>query len=425
MKRYVLVGTGHRGSGSYMTPIVHDLKDCAELCGVYDINTLRARAAVKITGAQNVPVYEDFDRMLAEVKPDAVIVTSVDATHHTYIIKALEAGCDVITEKPMTTDGEKANAIIAAEKKSGKRVTVTFNCRYNPFFVRIKELLSDNAIGDVYSVHYEWMLDERHGADYFRRWHAERKNSGSLLIHKASHHFDLLNWWLADDPEKVNAFGNRKFYVPEHQPHGERCYTCKYKDSCKYFMNIKDDGLYEAIYFDCEKDDGYYRDRCIFADRVDIEDNVSVQIRYKKGTVASYTLTAHSPYEGLKIVFNGENGRMEVSDLRTGYYGEHKVREIKVFDRQGKMTLYENPEKDVIPASLEGADQITIDVAGGHGGSDPLMRAVIFRDLKNDPLFQRADTYAGAMAIGIGAAANVSMKEDRAVYLKEIFDFMK
>ena len=50
-------------------------------------------------------------------------------------------------------------------------------------------------------MHFEWALDTVHGADYFRRWHREKKNSGGLLVHKSSHHFDLVNWWLGDVPD--------------------------------------------------------------------------------------------------------------------------------------------------------------------------------------------------------------------------------
>jgi predicted dehydrogenase len=61
-------------------------------------------------------------------------------------------------------------------------------------------------------VHFEWVLDTVHGADYFRRWHREKANSGGLLVHKASHHFDLVNWWIGDVPATVYARGALRFY---------------------------------------------------------------------------------------------------------------------------------------------------------------------------------------------------------------------
>ena len=76
------------------------------------------------------PLYTDFDKMMRETKPDTLIVTTMDSTHHEFIIKGMEMGCDIITEKPMTTDEEKCQAILDAQAKTGKNVIVTFNYRY-------------------------------------------------------------------------------------------------------------------------------------------------------------------------------------------------------------------------------------------------------------------------------------------------------
>ncbi|MEA4823984.1 MAG: Gfo/Idh/MocA family oxidoreductase [Clostridiaceae bacterium] len=397
MKKYCIVGTGGRGIHSYAEPLVKDYSDCAELVGVYDINWKRAELVSEITGKQ-IPVFRDFDEMIHTCKPDAVIVTTKDCEHSTYAIRAMELGCDVISEKPLTTDAEKCAAILEAERRTGKKVIVTFNCRFFPFYVRIKELLMQNVIGDILSVHFEWLLDTRHGADYFRRWHAERKNSGSLLIHKSTHHFDLVNWFLDDEPRKVNAFGTRRFYGPTREQRSERCLTCPYKKSCEFYVDLAADPHLKSFYLDCEDVDGYYRDQCVFGDRIDIEDSVSVSVKYAKGTVMSYSLTAHSPYECMKIVFNGTKGRMEAD---TAFGGKN----LKVYNREGERIDYVKVDERIIP--------------GGHGGSDTLMRDNIFRGYTDDPLEQMAGTRAGAMSIGIGIAANMSMKEDRAVYLKD------
>ena len=100
----------------------------------------------------------------------------MDRFHHEYIIRSLEAGCDVITEKPMTIDDVRCRAILEAEKRTGRRVIVTFNYRFAPYVTRVKELLREGVIGKVLSVDFEWILDTRHGADYFRRWHRRKEN---------------------------------------------------------------------------------------------------------------------------------------------------------------------------------------------------------------------------------------------------------
>ena len=152
--------------------------------------------------------------MLKELKPDCVIVTCPDAFHDDYIVRALDAGCDCITEKPLTTTPEKAQRILDACKRNNRHVRVLFNYRYSPPRTQIKDLLMSGAIGDVLSVDFHWLLNTSHGADYFRRWHSQKEISGGLMIHKATHHFDLVNWWLGSDPEIVMAYGKKEFYTP-------------------------------------------------------------------------------------------------------------------------------------------------------------------------------------------------------------------
>ncbi len=398
MKKYCIVGTGGRGIGSYAVPLVKEYGDCAELAGVYDLNPKRAHLVSEFTG-KDIPVYDSFDAMLSGAKPDVVIVTTKDSEHSTYIIRALEFGCDVISEKPLTTDEVKLAAIIEAERRTGHRVTVTFNMRFMPFPVRLKELLTEGVVGDILSVHFEWLLDTDHGASYFRRWHGIRKNSGSLLIHKATHHFDMANWLIDQEPLKVNCFGTQRVYGPHSRAErGERCLTCQHKKTCEFYYDITADEHARRLYLDCEDVDGYWRDRCLFADEVDIEDSISLNVRYSKGAVMSYSLTAHSPYECFKIVINGTKGRMEADSA----FG---ARNLKIYNRKGEEVVYHHVDK---------RPEI-----GGHGGADPRLRDMLFRGIDEDPLGQMADTRAGAMSCGIGIAANISMKENRAVSLTE------
>lgn len=399
MKKYAIVGTGNRGILSYAVPMAEEYRDCVQLVGACDINRKRAELVSEFTHL-DIPAYTDFDLMLKETQPDVVIVTTKDCAHAEYIIKALEFGCDVISEKPMTTTDEMCARIIEAERRTGHKVTVTFNCRFFPFYVRIKELLNEGHIGKVLSVHFEWMLDCVHGADYFRRWHRRRENSGSLIIHKATHHFDLVNWFLEEEPVKVNAFGTRRFYGPTREERSDRCLTCPYKNKCEFYVDINkvENGMQKRLYLDCEDQDGYIRDMCVFSPEIDIEDSVSVNVKYSGGAILSYSLTAHSPYECMKIVFNGTGGRLEAD---TAFGREN----IKIYNRLGEEFNYNHYNKKPMP--------------GGHGGSDTALRNNLFRGYDSDPLHQMADTRAGSMSIGIGIAANKSMAEDRAVYLSE------
>ena len=169
-----MVGTGDRGNGMWGLPVLKEFPEFVEFVGLCDINRGRAETSRRNSGI-SCPVYTDFDLMMKEVKPDRLIVTSVDGTHHTYTIKGMEAGADIISEKPMTTDEEKCQAILDAEKRTGKKVIVTFNYRYSPHRQKLYELLRDGAIGTVTSADFHWYLDVYHGADYFRSWHRLRE----------------------------------------------------------------------------------------------------------------------------------------------------------------------------------------------------------------------------------------------------------
>ncbi|MBJ8193096.1 Gfo/Idh/MocA family oxidoreductase, partial [Bacillus cereus] len=89
--------------------------------------------------------------------------------------------------------------------RTGRKLRVTFNYRYAPHNTKIRELIMDGTLGEVLSVNFEWLLNTQHGADYFRRWHRDKRNSGGLLVHKSTHHFDLMNFWLGSKPETVYA----------------------------------------------------------------------------------------------------------------------------------------------------------------------------------------------------------------------------
>ena len=215
-KKYVQVGTGGRCS-MYLNALCGDFKDAGELVGLCDTNQARMdywnNRLQKEFGIAPLPTYkaQDFDRMIAELKPDKVIVTSMDRTHHKYICRAMELGCDVVTEKPMTIDAEKCQQIIDTKKRTGKDVIVTFNYRYSPRNTKVKEIIKSGMVGEITSIHFEWLLSTSHGADYFRRWHRNKNNSGGLLVHKSTHHFDLVNWWIDSYPETVFAMGDLKF----------------------------------------------------------------------------------------------------------------------------------------------------------------------------------------------------------------------
>jgi predicted dehydrogenase len=401
MKRYALVGTGSRALDMFALPLTGDLKDVASLVGLYDVNPLRA--AVVAAKAGGVKRFEGFDAMLHATRPDTVIVCTKDSVHHEYIVKALEAGCDVISEKPMTIDAPRCRRILEAEHRTGRNVTVIFNDRSLPFAERIKELVSRGDIGTILSADFEWILDTSHGADYFRRWHRRLENSGGLLVHKATHHFDIVNWWLGEDPVTVYANGSRRFYGDDRRPHGERCSSCSYASSCELFLDLRADPAMVELYLDTESADGYWRDRCVFDAGIDIMDSMSLSVRYSGGALLTYSLVAHSPWEGWRIALSGTAGRLEAEQFSSGPHARAGLDEIRVYDRRGNLATHRVARAE-----------------GTHGGADERLRRRLFRGDLADPLGQVAGSRAGAMSLLIGAAANLSIATGKPVDIPEL-----
>ena len=223
-RRYAVVGTGHRAE-LYVAALLGSHAAAGDVVALCDPNLTRLgyyrdlhrRARPAASGPPGYPP-EAFGELVARERPDVVVVTTVDRYHADYVVAALESGCDVVVEKPLTVDAAGCRRIVDAVRRTGGSVVVTFNYRYSPRNSAVRRLLLDGAIGTVTSVHFEWVLDTVHGADYFRRWHRDKADSGGLLVHKSGHHFDLVNWWLDDVPETVHAFGALRFYGASNAP---------------------------------------------------------------------------------------------------------------------------------------------------------------------------------------------------------------
>jgi predicted dehydrogenase len=391
-RRYALVGTGVRGLEMFGAPILGRYADVAELVAIADPNPLRLEAAQRLLGVE-VPAYTDVGRLLAERRPEVVAIASRDDTHAEVACRSLDAGASVVLEKPMATTAEGLARILAAERRAGKPVRVAFNYRYAPYAGRVRSLLAAGTIGEVLSVDFHWYLDRDHGADYFRRWHRLRERSGTLLVHKATHHFDLLNWWLDAVPERVIADADRRFYGPVRDRRGPYCRACEVRADCEFAIEIAADAELKALYVEAEAADGYHRDGCVFDPAIDIPDTMGVLVRYAAGTLLTYSLAAHVAYEGFRAAFNGRTGRMELEVLESGPGSDRASDPIVVIRPDGTV------EQEAVPRA--GDD---------HGGGDTALLDDLFRGPLEDPLRRAAGSLAGARSVLVGLAATRSLE---------------
>lgn len=423
-KKIALVGTGIRGITFWGKTVRERYGDITEFVGLCDINPGRLEYGKSYIGA-DCPTFTDFDEMMEATNPDMLIVTTVDSTHHEFIIKGLARDIDVLTEKPMTTDDEKCRAILEAEEKSKGNLIVGFNYRYSPHHTKLKEMLVNNRVGRITSVDFHWYLNVYHGASYFRRWHGLTDKGGTLLVHKATHHFDLLNWWLDSDPVEVYAEGALEHYGSNNSFRGNNCRDCRHKNNCDFYWDITKNNTYMDLYVAHEHHDGYIRDNCLWREEIDIYDKMSVQIKYANNVQVTYSLTTYSPYEGMKIAFNGFGGRIDA------WHGIPWRREARINQaelHQQEMSQQEleeaaNYEEIMVMDNFSREHELikVFQESGGHGGGDIRLQNQIFRNPDmEDPLKHAAGIRDGAMSILIGIAARKSIESGEPVRIEDL-----
>ena len=435
-RRYALIGTGSRAR-MYLSALAKTHADVGELVALCDPNPARMDFHRRELGLGDVPTYapDELDRLFAETSPDRLIVTSPDYTHDRYICAGLDRGLDVVTEKPMTMDAQRLHRIVDSLNESDGQLTVTFNYRYSPRNSVVKQLLASGAIGEITSVHFEWLLDTSHGADYFRRWHREKDKSGGLLVHKSTHHFDLINWWLDDVPTRVYARGGLKFYGADNAQRrglGPRPKLSRDQaaGSDPFRLDLAADPLLKGLYLDAEHVDGYQRDKDVFDTGITIEDSLSLLVDYARGTTMTYSLTAFSPWEGYRVGFNGTEGRLELEVTERGWVrsaadqhgtdqsgGTAVVDPSAVHDAAAAAdAIRPVGERVVLQRHWQRAEEIEIPTgAGGHGGGDAILLDDVFRGAGEDPLGRTAGYLDGVRSVIVGISGNTSLREGRPV----------
>ena len=432
--RFAFVGTGGRAV-CFIEPLVTTYRDHNELVGLCDISQTRMDYYQSmLTGKWDyhaVPTYlaDRFDEMLSETKPDIVFVCSKDSTHHDYIIRSMRAGCDVITEKPMTIDAEKCREILETQQATGRRLRVSFNYRWGPYRTKLRELLASGTIGQVRSVNLEYLLDTSHGADYFRRWHAHIAESGSLLVHKSTHHFDLVNWWLDAIPEQVFAYGNLAFYGKENAiARGDEKLTTypRYtgEPAAKndpFRLDLNDSEPYLRLYLDAEADSGYLRDNNVFREDIDIYDQMSLNVRYRTGELLTYSLNCFSPREGLRVSFNGDRGRIEYHEFN----GSQMNRAVGSDDDKREQTPATTEPNELIriyPHFQDSYDVTMPPSSGSHGGADKVLSHSFYSPdtPKSDPSDRFAGHEQGAASILVGVAGVESIRQNKPININDL-----
>jgi len=225
----VLVGAGNRGHeayGSYALAHPDEIRFVA-VAEPHDVRRTRFAQAHHIPPERRFRTWEDMfaQRQIA----DAALICTMDDLHVGPTIAALEAGYDVLLEKPMAT---------AAAERYGRHVIVAHVLRYTEFFTQIKQLVETGTIGEVVSIHLIEKVAFWHQAHSFVRGNWRRADlSSPMILAKCCHDFDILFWNLGA-VKRLSSFGSLLHYRTENAPPGapERCTDgCPHEAECPWF----------------------------------------------------------------------------------------------------------------------------------------------------------------------------------------------
>jgi predicted dehydrogenase len=201
----------------------------------------------------------------------------------------------------------------------------------------------------------------------------------------------------------VAAFGSLRHYGRNGPFRHTNCRGCPHQNNCKYFWDMTKDAGAMELYAGCESEDGYLRDGCVFREDIDIFDTMDLAVRYANGTSMSYSLNACMPFEGYRIAFNGELGRLEVRDHERQPWTPDSPTEIHLTHSFGK--------REVIPVEVS---------SGGHGGGDEVLRGIVFGGEDGPRRAELPTSRDGAYACLTGIAARRSIDEGRVVKIAEL-----
>lgn len=127
--KIAVLGLGEAGYQMHM-PALAQMRDI-ELVGACDLDPDRRASAAK---AWSVPVFDTFEKMLEEVRPDVLIIATPPDSHALICLKAIAAGCHLICEKPFTSTLEEADAVMAAADAAGRHIALNHEFREMPIF---------------------------------------------------------------------------------------------------------------------------------------------------------------------------------------------------------------------------------------------------------------------------------------------------
>ena len=371
----VLVGAGRRGYRNFGRYALEHPGDLRIIAVAEPNDALRTRFA----RAHDIPTeltfrsWEDLaDRV--QLAP-ALLNASNDTTHYASTMAAMEAGYQVLTEKPVATSPEQCVSLARTADSLGADVWVCHELRNSNYFSTVREIVRSGRLGEIVHVGHRENVSYWHMAHSFIRGNWSNKStSGPMILTKCCHDFDILSWILGMRVKRLSSFGSLRHYRPERAPHPdvpERCTDgCPVEDECPFYapriyLGERMELLAGSVSLDTSRA-GVMRGletgplgRCVYRAGNDVVDHQVVSMESEDGLTVTLTMHGHSHVEGRSMRYDGSRATL-IGD-------------------------FSDPEPDIVVHDhlTETSERTVPYASAGHGGGDERLMAAFVRAVRD------------------------------------------
>lgn len=377
----VIVGAGHRAF--VYSELAKTNPDLLKIVGVADPNPVRRKKAMEYFGFSEDMCFDSAQALAEKGRlADAVINGTMDEQHLETAIPLLNAGYDMLLEKPFAVCEEDMRQIVDCAKKNNSKVMICHVLRYTPFYYAIKERIVNGEIGDIINIQMTEHVSYHHlSTSYIRgKWANSDKCHTTMLLAKCCHDIDLMMWFMSETkPVSISSFGSKFQFKPENAPEnaGTICMKdCPLVDECVYstkrlYIDHPDrwsfyvwdalEGIENPTIDDkiaLMKTDNPYA-RCIYKCDNNVVDHQSVLVNFASGATGTHNMVGGSAEPRRNIHIIGTKGEI------FGNFEESKFTVLKINPSPDA----HNEECDVEEVDLRVTGDM-VGAYGGHGGGD-------------------------------------------------------
>ena len=391
----IIVGAGHRSF--VYSELAKTNPEMLKIVGVADPNPIRRKKAMDYFGFKEDMCFENAEELAKKGKlADTVINGTMDEQHLETAVPLLDAGYDMLLEKPFAPNEEEMRQIVNCAKKNNSKVMICHVLRYTPFYYAIKERIVNGEIGDIINIQTTEHVSYHHlSTSYIRgKWANSDKCHTSMLLAKCCHDLDIIMWMMSETkPKQISSFGGKFQFKPENAPKeaGTICMKdCPLVDTCVYstkrlYIDHPDrwafyiwDALEGKKNVTIEdkialmKSDSPYA-RCIYKCDNNVVDHQSVLINFESGATGTHNMVGGSAEPRREIHIIGTKGEI------FGNFEESKFTVLKIDPSPDA----HNEECDVEEVDLRVTGDM-VGAYGGHGGGDERLAADFVKFIRGE-----------------------------------------